>query len=102
MGNARYNAHGLKTEETDAAGTANQISTEYAYNSADDLTSETDPMGNVTTYTYDLLDDLLSETDPGRAKGDILLIKVECPLYLSTAHPRIFPAGTELLAGFCS
>jgi hypothetical protein len=32
-----------------------------------------------------------------------LLHKERLPqLYLSTAHPRIFPAGTELLAGFCS
>ena len=49
----------------------------YAYNTAGQLTSATDPMGNVTTYTYgagstgnpQLASDLLTITDPNAQPG---------------------------------
>jgi RHS repeat-associated protein len=38
----------------------------YTYDSHNNLLTQTDPLGNVTTYTYNSTDDLLTQTDPNK------------------------------------
>ncbi len=61
-----YNAHGLLTQTT----YADQTLIENAYDTSDDLTSQTNELGYATKYTYDNLGRELSMTEPDPANGE--------------------------------
>ncbi len=48
----------------DGSGETTGAQSTTAYNSLGEVTSQTDPLGNVTSYTYDQLGDVTSETTP--------------------------------------
>jgi YD repeat-containing protein len=50
-------------------GTNQQVCTQEAYDSADDMTSQTNELQDVTSYTYDDLGRVLTETEPVPASG---------------------------------
>jgi RHS repeat-associated protein len=50
----------------DGSGTIAAATTSTTYNGLGEVTSQTDPRGNITTYTYDQLGDVTSQTDPGQ------------------------------------
>jgi RHS repeat-associated protein len=60
----KFNTAGLPTTITRAAGTMSAATTEYGYDSSDDLSAVTDPNKHVTKYTYDGEGNRNSETDP--------------------------------------
>jgi YD repeat-containing protein len=70
-------------------GTAAQTYS-YAYNANRDVTSMTDPNGNVMTYTYDANDNLLSSTDP---LGNTTLYTYDANNHVLTATTAS-PGGT--------
>ncbi|HWA90293.1 MAG TPA: tandem-95 repeat protein [Rhizomicrobium sp.] len=74
-------------------GAAPQVFT-YTYNTDQDVTSMTDPNGNVTTYTYDANDNLLSESDP---LGNVTLYTYDASNRLLTATTA--SPGGALTAG---
>ena len=68
-----YDAAGRRTSTTlpsytpPGAGTAVTATTATTYNSAGQVTSQTDALGHKTTYTYDQLGDLAATTAPNNA-----------------------------------
>ncbi|WP_186767770.1 choice-of-anchor D domain-containing protein [Blastopirellula retiformator] len=64
-----YDEDGNLTKTTFAAGTADEAYTTATYDSAGNMLTETDELGNVTTYTYDALSRVTSMTsaDPDGA-----------------------------------
>jgi RHS repeat-associated protein len=59
-----YDMEWNKVSETVGAGTADAATTTHGYDAANNLTTVTDPLGNVTSYTYDVRDRRTSATDP--------------------------------------
>ena len=64
----RFNNAGLPTEIVRASGTAIAATTEYKYDSSDNLLSVTDPNKHTTKYGYNSTEDKTSETDPNGAE----------------------------------
>ena len=60
-------------------GTAPQPVYHYTYDAAGELTSQTDPLGNVTTYVYDNLGRKIEEIDPDPATGASSQSDANCP-----------------------
>lgn len=79
-----YDAEGRMLATTLAVGTSASATTTYSYDADDNLTSITDPLGNVTQFTYDDENRRLTKTDPsGRVtkwtydeRGNVLTIAV--------------------------
>lgn len=59
-----YNSHGLVTSIVAAEGTADETTTSYEYDAADNLTAAIDPLGRRTEYAYDALDRMTQMTEP--------------------------------------
>ena len=60
----QFNTAGLLTKITRASGTAVAATTEYEYDSSDNLLAVTDPNKHTTKYGYNATGDKTSETDP--------------------------------------
>ena len=65
----QYNANGLLTQTAYALGTSDQAAVQDAYDSAGDLVTATDALGNQTAYTYDTLGRETSMTQPADNQG---------------------------------
>jgi RHS repeat-associated protein len=65
-----FNAAGLITSATHAAGTAIAATTTYEYNASNELTAVTDPDKHTTKYGYDAAGDRTSETDAASDKTE--------------------------------
>lgn len=59
-----YNAHGLPTRITYAAGTADEASVQYEYDANWRVAAEIDALGRRTEYTYDAAGRVTSVTQP--------------------------------------
>jgi len=60
-----YDANGNLTTMTRLAGTANAVTTSYAYEPRfNQLSSVTDPLGHITSFSYDPFGNLTTITDP--------------------------------------
>ena len=59
-----YNSRGSVTRVTYALGTADEAFVQFAYDSANRLTSQTDELGRRTQFTYDALSRVIARTDP--------------------------------------
>src|SRR5207244_499790 len=59
-----YDAQGNQLSRTVGLGTADAVTTSYAYDDAGSLTQLTDPLDNVTTFSYATNGQLIGSTDP--------------------------------------
>ena len=95
-----YDTEGRLLSRTVAQGTPAQATTLYGYDSDNNLTSTTDPLGRVTRFTYDDEHHRLTQTDPlGRVTqwtydDDDNVVKITAPdggetKYVYDAHKRL-------------